>query len=149
MLIFTLFLTIFLLFTSLDTSGIWNVNMPATKTSTRDTYSALSGSKKIILAKNWSQDPIFVVISFLSILSMFFEFSTGHAFHLFKLIFFVTLLSTILVCHTPGTWNIFDQQREQVLWTIIQHYFLLLTCVPNIHIILCVPSKLHKLFRSV
>ena len=52
-------------------------------------------------------------------------------------------------CYTPGTWNILDQQREQVLWTIIQHYFLLLTCVPNIHIILCVPSKLHKLFRSV
>ena len=26
----------------------------------------------------------------------------------------VTLLSTIL-CHTPGTWNILDQQREQVL----------------------------------
>ena len=52
-------------------------------------------------------------------------------------------------CHTPGTWNILDQQREQVLWTIIQHYFLLLTCVPDIHITLCVPSKLHKLFRSV
>ena len=61
----------------------------------------------------------------------------------------VTFLSTILVCYTPGTWNILDQQREQVLWTIIQHYFLLLTCVPNIHIILCAPSKLHKLFRSV
>ena len=52
-------------------------------------------------------------------------------------------------CHTPGTWNILDQQREQVLWTIIQHYFLLLTCVPNIHIILCVSSKLHKLFGSI
>ena len=60
-----------------------------------------------------------------------------------------TLLSTIFVCHTPGTWNILDQQWERVLWTIIQHYFLLLTYVPNIHIILCVPSKLHKLFRSV
>ena len=52
-------------------------------------------------------------------------------------------------CHTPGTWNILDQQREQVLWTIIQHYFLLLTYVPDIHITLCLPSKLHKLFRSV
>ena len=86
-LIFTLFLIIFLLFTSLDTSGIWNVNMPATKTSTRDTYSALSGTQNFILAKNWSQDPIFVVTSFLSILSTSSEFSTGHAFHLFKLIF--------------------------------------------------------------
>ena len=46
-------------------------------------------------------------------------------------------------CHTPGTWNILDQQREQVLWTIIQHYFLLLTCVLDIHITLCLPSKLH------
>ena len=53
--------------TSLDTLGIWNVNMPATKTSTRDTYSALSGTQNFILAKNWSQDPIFVVTSFLSI----------------------------------------------------------------------------------
>ena len=51
--------------------------------------------------------------------------------------------------HTSGTWNILDQQQEQVLWTIIQHYFLLLTCMPDIHITLCVPSKLHKLFRSV
>ena len=52
-------------------------------------------------------------------------------------------------CHTPGTWNILDQQREQVLWTIIQHYFLLLSCVPDIHIALCLPSKLHKFFKSV
>ena len=48
---------------------------------------ALPGSENFILAKNWSQDPLFVVTSFLSILSMIFEFSTGHAFHLFKLIF--------------------------------------------------------------
>ena len=61
----------------------------------------------------------------------------------------ITLLSTILVCYTPSTWNILDQQREQVLWTIIQYYFLLLTCVPDIHIILYVPSKLHKLIRSI
>ena len=82
-----LFLIIFLLFTALDTSGTWNVNRTATKTSTRDTYSALLGSKNFILAKNWSQDPIFVVTSFLSILSTSSEFSIGHAFHLFNLIF--------------------------------------------------------------
>ncbi len=87
MLISALFLIIFLPFTSLDTSGTWNVNRPATKTSTRVTYSALPGLENFILEKNWSQDPIFVVTSFLSILSMSFEFSTGHAFHLFKLIF--------------------------------------------------------------
>ena len=87
MLISTLFLIIFLLFASLDTSGTWNMNRPATKISTQDTYLASSGSKNFILAKNWSQDPLFVVTSFLSILSMTSEFSTGHAFHLFKLIF--------------------------------------------------------------
>ena len=66
-------------------------------------------------------------------------------------LFFTHLSSCypLYFCHTPGTWNILDQQQEQVLWTIIQYYFLLLTCVPNIHIILYVPSKLHKLFRSV
>ena len=63
-LIFALFLIIFLLFTTLDTSGTWNVNRPATKTSTRDTYSVLPGSEILILAKNWSQDPLFVVTSF-------------------------------------------------------------------------------------
>ena len=89
MLIYALFVIIFLLFISLDTSGTWNMNRPATKTSTRDTYSALSGSQNFILAKNWSQDPIFVVTSFLSILSTSSEFSTGRAYHLFKLIFSV------------------------------------------------------------
>ena len=89
MLILALFPTIFLLFTSLDTSGTWNVNRPASKTSTRDTYSALSGSKNFILAKNLSQDPIFVVTSLLSNLSTSSKFSIGHAFHLFKLIFSV------------------------------------------------------------
>ena len=89
MLISTLFLIIFLLFTSLDTFGTSNVNRPATKTSTRDTYSALPSLKKFISAKNWSQVPLFMVISFLSILCMSPEFSTGHAFHLFKLIFSV------------------------------------------------------------
>ena len=89
MLISALFLIIFLMFTSLDTSGTWNVNRPATKTSTRDTYSALPCSKIFILTKNRPQDPIFVVTSFLSILSTSSEFSTGHAFHLFNLIFSV------------------------------------------------------------
>ena len=87
MLIPVLFLIIFLLFTSLDTSGTWNVNRPATKISTQHTYSALLGSENFNLAKNWPQDPIFVVTSFLSILSKSFEFSIGHGFHLFKLIF--------------------------------------------------------------
>jgi len=86
---FALFLIIFLLFTSLDTSGTWNINGPATKTSTQGTYSTSPGLKKFILAKNWSQDPLFVVTSFLSILSTTSKFSIGHAFHLFKLIFFV------------------------------------------------------------
>ena len=89
MLISALFLIIFLLFTSLDTSSTWNVNRPATKTSTQDTYSALPGLKNFISAKNWSQDPIFVVTSFLSILRTSPKFSKGHAFHLFKLIFSV------------------------------------------------------------
>ena len=63
------------------------MNMPAIKTSTWDTYSALPGLENFILAKNWSQDHIIVVTSFLSILSKSSEFSIGHAFHLFKLIF--------------------------------------------------------------
>ena len=88
-LIFALFLIIFLLLASIDTSGTWNVNRLATKTSTRDIYSASLGSKFFILAKIWSQDPLFMVTSFLSILSMFAKFSTGHVFHLFKLIFSV------------------------------------------------------------
>ena len=87
MLISALFLTIFLLFTSLDTSSTWNVNRLATKTSTRDTYLALLGLENFILAKNLSQDPISVVTNFLSILSMSSKFYIGNAFHLFKLIF--------------------------------------------------------------
>ena len=82
-----LFLIIFLLFTSLDTSSTWNVNGLATRTSTRDTYLALSDSKIFILTKNRSQDPIFVVTIFLSNLCTSSEFSTGHDFHLLKLIF--------------------------------------------------------------
>ena len=54
------------------------------------------GSKDFILAKNWSKDPLFVVTSFMSILSMSYEFSIGHAFHLFKLIFFVVTSFVLL-----------------------------------------------------
>ena len=54
------------------------------------------GSKNFILAKNWSRDPLFVVISFLPILSTSFEFSIGHAFPLFKLIFFVVTSFVLL-----------------------------------------------------
>ena len=91
-----LFLIIFLLFTSLDTYSTWNVNGLATKTSIRDTYSALTCSKIFILTKDRSQDPIFVVTIFLSNLSMSSEFSTGHAFHQFKLIFFVVTSFVLL-----------------------------------------------------
>ena len=63
--------------------------MPATKTCTWDTYSALLGSKFFILTKNRSQDPIFMVTIFLSILCMSSKFSRGHDFYLFKLIFSV------------------------------------------------------------
>ena len=63
------------------------MNRPATKTSTRYTCSASSAMENFILAKNWSRDPLFLVTSFLSILSTSYEFSTGHGFHLFKLKF--------------------------------------------------------------
>ena len=95
-LISTLFLIIFLLFTSLDMHGTWNINKPAAKTSTRGTQSASPGLENFILAKNWSQDTLFVVTSFLSILRTSSEFSTGHAFHLFKLIFSVVTSFVLL-----------------------------------------------------
>ena len=105
-LIYDLFLIIFLLFASLDTSGTFNVNRPTTKTSTRDTYLASLGLKMFILAKNWSQDPLFVVIGFLTILSTSSEFSIGHAFHLFKLILALFLIIFLLFVSldTSGTW---------------------------------------------
>ena len=96
MLISALFLIIFLLFISLDTSDTRNMNRLATKTSTRDTYSALPGLKIFISAKNWSQDPIFVLTSFLSILCTSSEFSIGHGFDLFKLIIFVVTSFVLL-----------------------------------------------------
>ena len=52
--------------------------------------------KIFILAKNWSQDPLFMVTGFLTYLSMYSEFSTGHAFHLFKLIFSVVTSFVLL-----------------------------------------------------
>ena len=96
MLISALFLIIFLMFGSLDISSTWNIYRPATKTGTRDTYLASSDLEIIILAKNWSQDPLFVVIGFMLILSMSSEFSTGHAFHLFKLISALFLIIFLL-----------------------------------------------------
>ena len=72
------------------------MNRSATKTSIRDTYLALPGSEKFILAKNWSHDPLYVVTSFLSILSTSSEFSTVHGFYLFKLIFSVVTSFVLL-----------------------------------------------------
>ena len=57
---------------------------------------ALSGFKNFILVKKWSQDPLFVVTRFLSILGKFFENSTGHVFHLFELIFSVVISFVLL-----------------------------------------------------
>ena len=57
---------------------------------------ALSRFKNFILVKKRSQDPLFMVTRFLSILSKFSENSTGHVFHLFKLIFSV-LTSFVLL----------------------------------------------------
>ena len=56
----------------------------------------LLGLEIFILVKNWSQDPLFVVTSFLSILSTSSEIPTGHAFHLFKLIFSVVTSFVLL-----------------------------------------------------
>ena len=56
----------------------------------------LSGLENFNLVKNWSQDPLFVVTSFLSILSTSSEFSTGHVFHLFELIFSVVISFVLL-----------------------------------------------------
>ena len=67
------------------------------------------GSKNFILAKNWSKDPLFVVTSFMSILSTSYEFSTGHAFHLFKLIFSV-VTSFVLLSEE----KISKKQKEKV-----------------------------------
>ena len=57
---------------------------------------ALSGSEIFILVKKWSQDPLFVVTRFLLILSTSSKISTGHAFNLFKLIFFVVTSFVLL-----------------------------------------------------
>ena len=54
------------------------------------------GLEIFILVKKWSQDPFFVVTRFVSILSKFSEFSTGHVFHLFKFVFFVVTYLVLL-----------------------------------------------------
>ena len=51
---------------------------------------------KFILDKNWPQDPIFVVTIFLSNSSTLSEFSIGHDFQLFKLIFSVVTSFVLL-----------------------------------------------------
>ena len=53
---------------------------------------ALPGLKKIILVQKWSQDPLFVVTRFLSILSKSSKNSTGHVFHLLSSYFLWLLL---------------------------------------------------------
>ena len=85
------------------------MNRPATKTSTQDTYSALLGLKIFISAKNWSQDPIFMLTSFLPILSTSSEFSIGHAYDLFKLIF-STVISFVLLSEE----KISKKEKEKV-----------------------------------
>jgi hypothetical protein len=58
---------------------------------------ALLGFKNFILAKNWSQDPLFLVISFSSILDPSSEIFTGHVFRLFKLKFSVVTSCVLLM----------------------------------------------------
>ena len=53
-------------------------------------------SKIFILVKKWSQDPLFVVIRFLSISSTSSGNFIGHIFHLFKLIFSVVTSFVLL-----------------------------------------------------
>ena len=57
---------------------------------------ALSRFKNFILVKKRSQDPLFMVTRFLSILSKSSENSTGHVFHLFLLIFSVVTSFVLL-----------------------------------------------------
>ena len=54
------------------------------------------GFENFRLVKKWSQDPRFVVTRFLSISSTSSGNSTGHAFHLFKLIFSVVASFVLL-----------------------------------------------------
>ena len=67
------------------------------------------GSENFNLVKNWSQNPIFVVISFLSFLSTSSKISTGHVFHLFRLIFSVV---TSFVLLSEG--KISKKEKEKV-----------------------------------
>ena len=48
------------------------------------------------LVKKWSQDPLFMVTRFLSILNTYSEKSISHVFHLFKLIFSVVTSFVLL-----------------------------------------------------
>ena len=57
---------------------------------------ALSGLENFKLVKNWSQDHVFMVTRFLSILSKSSEISTGHVFLLFELIFSVVTSFVLL-----------------------------------------------------
>ena len=90
-----LFLIIFLLFTSLDTAGTWNVNRSATKTSTRNTFSALPGLKKkfgqkVVIRSYFLGYKLFVNFGHV------FRIFTGHGFHLFMLIFSVVTSLVLL-----------------------------------------------------
>ena len=114
------------------------MNRLATKTSTRDTYLASLGLKIFILAKNWSQDPLFVVIGFLSILSTSSEFSIGHAFHLFNLIFALFLIIFLLFAslNTSGTWNMSRPTTKTRLGILIQLCYLVVNfAIPCYYIV--------------
>jgi hypothetical protein len=57
---------------------------------------ALLGFENFILAKNCSQDLLFFVTSFSSILDPSSEYSTGHVFHFFKLKIYVVTSCVLL-----------------------------------------------------
>ena len=57
---------------------------------------AILGFEIFRLVKKWSQDSLFMVTRFLSLLSKFSENSTGHVLHLFELIFFVVTYFVLL-----------------------------------------------------
>ena len=73
------------------------------------------------MAKNWSKDSLFMVTSFLSILSTSYQFSTGHTFHLFKLIFFVDT-SFVLQNEEKISKNEMKKSKNLKKTTIAQKY---------------------------
>ena len=89
---------------SLDTSDTWNVNRPATKTSTRDTYSASLGSEKI----KW-----------LSIVEQYLEWTQDPLFALFLIIF---LLFASL--DTSDTWNV-NRPATKLIFSVVTSFVLL------------------------